>query len=215
MTRKKVGKKRGGPGRLSADEAAKVTDRLLDAALELFNSQGYGRTSMEQIARAAGASTKTLYARFPDREAVVEAVVNRIVEGPMASVAAATADQDPRAFLIATGVEMVTNISTSGAGLIRAALSEARRIPAIGVRYNAVLTRGRANYRRALEQWQKAGLLPALKDPEMGAILLLSMLSDMARIKTAMGDPMTKSEIAAYIPYATDIFLRGCGYTFG
>jgi hypothetical protein len=36
--------------------------------------------------------------------------------------------------------------------------------------------------------------------------------ADMARIRAAMGDPMSKSEIAAYMPYATDVFLRGCGY---
>jgi hypothetical protein len=38
------------------------------------------------------------------------------------------------------------------------------------------------------------------------------MLTDMAGIRTALGDPMSKHEIAAYIPYVTDVFLRGCGY---
>jgi len=38
------------------------------------------------------------------------------------------------------------------------------------------------------------------------------MLTDMARIRTAMGNPMTKAEIDAFIPYAADMFLRGCGY---
>ena len=27
-----------------------------------------------------------------------------------------------------------------------------------------------------------------------------------------MGQPMSDAEIAAYIPYATDLFLKGCGY---
>jgi len=51
-----------------------------------------------------------------------------------------------------------------------------------------------------------------LKNPEMAAMRLTSLLTDTARIRTAMGDPMTKAEIDAYIPFATDIFLRGCGY---
>jgi len=34
----------------------------------------------------------------------------------------------------------------------------------------------------------------------------------MARIRTAMGQPMTKAEIDAFIPHAADLFLRGCGY---
>jgi hypothetical protein len=55
-------------------------------------------------------------------------------------------------------------------------------------------------------------LLPDLTDPEMAAMLLISMLTDMARIRTAMGEPMSKAGIDPVIPYATDIFLRGCGY---
>jgi len=42
--------------------------------------------------------------------------------------------------------------------------------------------------------------------------LLISLLTDMARIRTAMGDPMSKAEIDEFIPYAADLFLRGCGY---
>ncbi|HZQ39690.1 MAG TPA: TetR/AcrR family transcriptional regulator, partial [Rhizomicrobium sp.] len=105
-------KAKGGPGRLTAEEAARLPGRLLDAALELFNAQGYAGTSMEQIARHAGASTKTLYARFADKPAVVQAVVNRIIEASLKAAGAATPDpgRDPRRFIIALGTEIVTNI---------------------------------------------------------------------------------------------------------
>jgi|GEM_PF-2533081 len=207
-------KAKGGPGRLTAEEAARLPDRLLDAALELFNAQGYAGTSMEQIAKQAGASTKTLYARFADKPAVVEAVVNRIVEASLKAAGVATPDpgRDPRRFLIALGTEIVTNIGRTGTGLIHIALSEARHSPVIARMYNATLARGRGLLRNALEQWHAVGLLPDLRDPEMAAIVLLSMLTDMARIRTAMGESMSEKEIAAYIPYATDLFLKGCGY---
>ena len=78
MARKKTTKARGGPGRLSAEDAALLPDRLLDAALELFNERTYAEATMEQIARRAGASTKTLYARYADKAELVEAVVNRV-----------------------------------------------------------------------------------------------------------------------------------------
>jgi len=207
-------KPKGGPGRLTAEEAARLPDRLLDAALELFNAQGYAGTSMEQIARRAGASTKTLYARFADKPAVVQAVVNRIIEASLKAAGAATPDpgRDPRRFLIGLGTEIVTNIGQAGAGLIHIALSEARHSPVIARMYNATLGRGRGLLRGALEEWHGAGLLPDLKDPEMAAVVLLSMLTDMARIRTAMGESMSEKEIAAYIPYATDLFLKGLGY---
>jgi AcrR family transcriptional regulator len=217
MKRKKNAKSRGGPGRLPAEEAAKLPDRLLDAALELFNAHGYGGTSMEQIARSAGASTKTLYSRFPDKQAVAQAMITRIIDCTLAAAGAAVPDprSDPRGFLIALGTEAVTNISYSGAGLIQIALSEARHSPVIARLYNSAVAHGRAIFRKALEDLQAAGLLPELKDPEMAATLLVSMLTDMARIRTAMGDPMRKEEIAAYVGYAVDMFLRGCGYRSG
>ena len=219
MTKKKSTRSRGGPGRLPAEDAAKLPDRLLDAALELFNEKTFADTSMEQIARRAGASTKTLYARYADKAAMAEAVVNRIVERSLAAEAGAAPPDprqiDPRAFITGLGTRIVESISTEGAGLIHIALSEARRFPVITKMYNAILARGRGIFRQALEQWHADGLLPDLKNPEMAAMLLISMLTDMARIRTAMGDPMSKAEIHAFIPYATDLFLRGCGYRQG
>src|SRR5690242_11292291 len=216
MTKKKTAKSRGGPGRLSAEDAAKLPDRLLDAALALFSERTYADTTMEQIARRAGASTKTLYARYADKAEVVEAVVNRIVERTLSEQAAAgelDLDKvDPRMFIIGIGTRILTGIGSEGAGLISIALSEARRFPVITRMYNATLTRGRGILRNALEVWQRRGLLPDLTNPELAAKVLMSMLTDMGRIRTAMGDPMSKAEIDAFIPYAADLFLRGCGY---
>jgi AcrR family transcriptional regulator len=216
MTRKKSAKSRGGPGRLSAEDAARLPDRLLDAALELFNERTFADTTMEQIARRAGASTKTLYARYADKAAVVDAVVDRIIKQALEAHAAATSidprQVDPRVFVIGLGTRIVTQISGEAAGLISIALSEARRFPIITKQYNATLSRGRGLFRNALELWHQDGLLPDLVNPEMAAMLLVSMLTDMARIRTAMGNPMTKAEIDAFVPYAADMFLRGCGY---
>src|SRR5437868_283727 len=129
MSKKKSAKLRGGPGRLSTEDAAKLPDRLLDAALEVFNEKTFADTTMEQIARRAGASTKTLYARYADKAAVVEAVVNRIVERTLAAQAAVAsldpAQIDPRSFIIGLGTRIVVGIGGEGAGLISVALSEA------------------------------------------------------------------------------------------
>ena len=216
MTKKKATKPRGGPGRLSAEDAAKLPDRLLDAALELFNERTFADTTMEQIARRAGASTKTLYARYSDKAAVVDAVVNRIIKQALEAHAMATSidprQVEPRIFIVGLATRILVQISGEGAGLINIALAEARRFPIITKMYNATLTRGRGIFRNALEIWHQDGLLPDLVNPEMAAMLLISMLTDMARIRTAMGNPMTKEEIDSYVPYAADTFLRACGY---
>src|SRR6478609_4677100 len=130
MAKKKPAKPRSGPGRLSAEDTARLPDRLLDAALALFNERSFADTSMEQIARRAGASTKTLYARYGDKAAVLDAVVTRIIDRTLADQAAAApmdpAQIDPRSFIIGLGTRIVLGISGEGAGLIGIALSEAR-----------------------------------------------------------------------------------------
>lgn len=45
---------------------------ILDAALKLFNSQGFHGTSTASIAKAAGVATGTLFHHFPTKEALLE-----------------------------------------------------------------------------------------------------------------------------------------------
>ena len=77
---------RPGPGRLSAEGAAGLMDRLLDAAHALFNKQGFSETTIDQIAKEAGASTKTIYTRFANKGEIMQAVVHRLVERSVASM---------------------------------------------------------------------------------------------------------------------------------
>lgn len=50
---------------------------LLDAAAERFVAVGIAKTTMEDIARGAGAGKATLYRYFPNKPAVVDALVER------------------------------------------------------------------------------------------------------------------------------------------
>ena len=215
--KKKMKTTKLGPGRLSAEEVAKLPDRLLDAALHLFNIQGYANTTMEHIAKEAGASTKTIYSRYPNKEAILKAAVNRVVERSMAAHTQ-TIRVDPRAarpseFIESLGGQIAMALSKGeGASLIYLALSEARHFPPLVGLYNSVIGHGTGLFRAALEGWRADGLLPELKDPEKAAQLCLSMVSDTARIRTALGEPMTPDEIQAHVALAAEIFLRGCGY---
>ena len=215
---KKPTKKRGtrGPGRLSAEQAAELPSRLLDAALSLFTEHGYAQTTMEQIARKAGASTKTIYSRYSNKDEILQAVVRRSVDAirrPAAETISAHAhDIEPQAFLSGLGRQIVTTISGEGAGLNRILFSEGPRFPEIPALYRAVIAGGRAIIRTGLEQWHKDGLLPLLGDPEQSAALCLSMMTDQARIRSAIGEPLTSAEITAHVNFAVDLFLRACGY---
>src|SRR4051812_15375088 len=55
-------------GRPTAEESAELEARLRSAALELFLDRGYDATTMDAVARKAGITRRTLYARHPDKE---------------------------------------------------------------------------------------------------------------------------------------------------
>jgi AcrR family transcriptional regulator len=72
--------------------------RLVDAAAEAFATGGVG-TSLESIAAGAGVSIGTLYNHFPDRDALVDAVVRDALDQLVAVADAAAGIDDPYAAL--------------------------------------------------------------------------------------------------------------------
>jgi AcrR family transcriptional regulator len=69
--------RRRGGGRPTREEAEALTRRLLDSARSTFARKGVANTSMEEIAAELGISKHTLYRRYPNRQALLEAVVER------------------------------------------------------------------------------------------------------------------------------------------
>lgn len=49
---------------------------LLDSGLELFRAQGYGATTVDDIATKAGTTRVTFYAYFPSRAALMQALID-------------------------------------------------------------------------------------------------------------------------------------------
>jgi AcrR family transcriptional regulator len=65
------------PDRLTDDQRALVTDRILDAAKRCFASRGVEHTDMHHIAVEASVSYETLHQYFPDRDALQAAYSHR------------------------------------------------------------------------------------------------------------------------------------------
>jgi AcrR family transcriptional regulator len=51
--------------------------QILDAALKLFSHRGYGATSVQEIAEAAGLSKGNVYHHFPEKEMIFRALLDR------------------------------------------------------------------------------------------------------------------------------------------
>ncbi len=56
---------------IRADRSAATRARIAEVALELFVSQGYGETTIDQIAAAANVGRRTVFRHFPTKESML------------------------------------------------------------------------------------------------------------------------------------------------
>jgi len=59
--------------------------RILDATMLVFRRHGFRRSSIEQVAEAAGLTRQALYHHFKSREALFRAVIERVHESAIAA----------------------------------------------------------------------------------------------------------------------------------
>lgn len=94
-----------------------MSDALLDAARDVFEAFGARRANVDDIARAAGVSRSTLYRRFPSKEALLVAVVERETSAFLDELDRVAADLPPQEAVIecfARGIAMLRDIPVIG-----------------------------------------------------------------------------------------------------
>ncbi|KKC26993.1 TetR/AcrR family transcriptional regulator [Sphingomonas sp. SRS2] len=66
-----------GTGDARRDRGIATRAKVLDAALKVFQAEGFAAASMDRIAACAGISKMTIYRKFADKEALFLAAINR------------------------------------------------------------------------------------------------------------------------------------------
>lgn len=118
-------------GRPTAAGSAELASRILDAAAALFLQNGFAATSIEAISANAGVAKRTLYARFPSKEAVFLAVAERLIGTWLTGFdAAMEAAPSLEAALLTAGHHMLAvALTPSALALHRLMVAEAGRFP--------------------------------------------------------------------------------------
>jgi AcrR family transcriptional regulator len=107
-----------------------VDDRILDAAKRLFLERGFEATSCEHVAALARAGKASLYARFPNKEALFAAVIRRTVDRALAPAGDVDATLPLRDRLIVVGVSLLEHsLQPDAVALMRAIIAVAPRMP--------------------------------------------------------------------------------------
>lgn len=105
----------------------------MTAASELFLTQGYKNTSLQQIARQADVSTATLFKNFPTKAALLEAIVENFWQSDVKCDAPPDASVEPSKVFFKIGVDYARRMrSPEMQAFYRLVISEAVDFPDLG-----------------------------------------------------------------------------------
>ncbi len=192
--------------------------QVLDAAGALFIAQGYGKVSMDAVARQAQVSKATLYAYFPSKDVLFATIV-----GDACRRSAQADGNFPDDF-----VDVADALRQIGLGTLtflmrdrtmaiyRLTIAESAHFPELG---EAFLVAGPLGFLHRMADWlttqTEAGHL-AITDPMMAAEQFLALLRTTGFLRATLGLPQSgrpEDSVAAVVDAAVAIFLRFYGAT--
>jgi TetR/AcrR family transcriptional regulator, mexJK operon transcriptional repressor len=212
-TRKPAARKRkSARGRPPAEQAAARAARLLDVATEIFLKQGFKGASMSEIARRAGASKQTLYARYPSKAELFAALVERKASRLFEAIGPLGEGRTLRDTLIHCGSELLELIvSEDTRGVHRVVIAECNEFPELGeIFWERGPGRTRAMLANYLRAQQKLGNIQC-GDPEQAVEILIALIVSATSLRTSLGlEPKsvkTQTQRKAWVNFAVDVFL--------
>jgi AcrR family transcriptional regulator len=210
--------KRPRPGRPSKDMAGDVKARILDAAQRVFLKRGYQSASLDEIAEAAPASKPTIYAHFPGKEALFEAVVARVIEGLTDFEGFAPKGRSVRDKLASLGTEVVERFIDETIGITRATIAEAERFPALSRQVHehgrdgaaAAVSHVLNDATHALSRGAKGPFGPKRSVSTAQIFMDLILLPMMMRALMGEGAKELRSELPNFVRERVSFFLAAC-----
>ncbi|HET6507290.1 MAG TPA: TetR/AcrR family transcriptional regulator [Baekduia sp.] len=160
---------RTSPRKVPRQERSRLTvEAILDAAARVFERHGYAAGTTNRIAERAGVSIGSLYQYFPNKDAILVALVQRHLEegvavaGPV--LAGLTAERPPVDVAMRRLVEAMVALHRERPALHRVLFEEAPRPPALRRRLDALEDAAVAAVSAYLRERDDVG-----RDPELAA----------------------------------------------
>jgi TetR/AcrR family transcriptional repressor of mexJK operon len=203
-------------GRPSRAQAVLLGDRILDVAADLFLTEGYGATTIEAVAQRAAISKRTFYHRFPDKAALFDAVLRRIIQTirPPPDVPVFEGGDLSEVLHRLARLAVRASVAPMTLALTRLMLTEAQRFPELAAIVAREGSRGEAvtQITALLERESRADRL-AIDRPEFAAEQFLSLLMTVPQRRAlGLGTPRTAAELDCWADDCVNLFLDGCRY---
>jgi AcrR family transcriptional regulator len=217
---------KAGEGAVAADEPRRSRGRpplrsdeetralILQTARHEFSHHGYAATSMEQVARSAGVSTKTLYRLLPNKAALFEAMVTERIDAFVSVVRLRACDGSDVEAALAEALLVCAELMLDGEviALQRVILADSDKLPDIAETFfRRAITRTQETLANWLRAQQKRGTIE-LDDADVAAGMLLGMLAFAPQRSVMFGHrpAPTRDERAQRAQTCARLFLSGC-----
>lgn len=184
---------------------------LMTVACDEFVAQGFSEANIARIARDAGVSKKTIYARFPNKDALLVAVVEDIAARACTALqdGAVPVTGEPAQVLTEFGMKMARDwTSPRGLAIYRLVVGEIDRLPRLAEILTAAIAVMRATLETYLREQVDAGKLD-IPDPEAACHQFRMLTYGALRERMLIGETITEETIATTIERAVTLFLAG------
>lgn len=197
--------RRGRPRDTAKDEA------ILLAAGDLFLEHGYEAASVDAVAREAGVSKATIYARYADKEALFRAVLTHECErAVMPSSFVPDPGQSVRDVLIMLAERFLALVTGDKAmGMHRVLVSEGVRAPRVSELFFETAVETLKDRMATWLRGQNAAGRLAVRDPDGAAWRFLGAVKGEAHMRASLGlPPVPPDRLRLHIEACADEFLR-------
>ena len=179
-------------------------DIILKAAQEIFLTEGYVQTSMDNIAGKAQVTKQTVYRYFPPKEVLFEATLKLCRESPGDNFLDQLDKPDTRDALLGFAVKFIlAHLSKEHLAIVRLMISENAKAPELTKSFFMI---GPNETDKKLDEFFKERF--HLTETSHPICMWTSMLLSM-RTSVLMGIPSpTKGEVKEYAEKTTEFFLR-------
>ncbi|WKG04043.1 TetR/AcrR family transcriptional regulator [Mycolicibacterium sp. HK-90] len=198
-------------GRPTQAEAKALDLTVRKAAVETFIQSGYDGATMEAIAKAAGITKRSLYARYADKHALFVDVIPWALsrfEDDRSDVFLKEADLETA--LVAVGrAALKRAVNPENVRLKRIAMNEVGRFPEFNVTAESMMWSGRQRVVTELLRRHEANGEIKVDDVELAAEHFLAMVEALPARFADFGIYRSKAQNERHLQQAVSLFLRG------